>query len=64
MPESAKWRDRLDGYEPWAGKRVWKPFWGPLPDQSGNPNPSIPAELLSAWRAKYRTAIDTRQAAE
>lgn len=57
LPDSGKWAERLAGYEPWRGVRAWKAHWGPLPDQSGNPNPSIPAELLSAWRAKYRAAI-------
>lgn len=52
--DRAKWADRLGGYQPWAGKRVWSPMWGPRPDASGNPNPSIPPAMLKAWRDEER----------
>jgi hypothetical protein len=47
----AKWRERLEAFRPWEGKRPWLPFWGLPPDSAGT-NPLIPAALLGAWRAR------------
>lgn len=52
----SKWRERLDGYRPWEGKRTWHAFWGLPPDSSGY-NPLIPTEMLKAWQARYAAEI-------
>lgn len=64
LPDTALWASRLAQYKPWLphGQRGrWQPFWGPPPD-SRQRNPSIPAELLRAWRAKYEEALDSLRA--
>ncbi len=44
-----EWEHRLSSYT--AGGK-WQPFWGPRPDSSGSPNPSIPRDLLTKWRVQ------------
>ena len=60
LPDSAKWAERLDSYNPWLPmddpkRGKWQPSWGPNPDSAGT-NPSIPADLLTVWRAKLAAA--------
>jgi hypothetical protein len=47
-----EWAKRLEGHRPDLGKRCWKPFWGPPPDQLGSGH-LMPRDLLEDWRRKY-----------
>jgi uncharacterized protein YdaU (DUF1376 family) len=62
LPDSAKWAERLAGYRPWEGKRVWQPFWGPRPDSGQQPS-LIPAEMRKAWLLEYEAAKKRGEAA-
>lgn len=53
LPDSAKWSERLAGYQPWLGIRPWQPTWGLPPDSAGH-NPLIPPKMLAEWREKNR----------
>lgn len=53
LPDSAKWKARLDGHRPWLGERNWQATWGLSPDSSGV-NHSIPKAMLAEWKATYR----------
>lgn len=55
LPDSAKWAERLAGYRPWEGKRLWQPFWGPRPDSAQQPS-LIPAELRRKWLEEFEAA--------
>lgn len=50
-----EWEKRLALYK---GGGKWQPFWGPQPDSSGSPNPSIPRDLLTKFRV--RTSVVNR----
>lgn len=57
LPDTAKWKDRLDGFRPWEGKATWLPFWGPRPDTlQRNPTLELYPTLLRAWREEYEAA--------
>ncbi len=47
-----EWAKRLEGHRPDIGKRCWKPFWGPPPDQMGSGH-GFPADMLADWRRKH-----------
>ena len=47
-----EWGTRLENHRPDIGKRCWKPFWGPPPDQLGDGH-FMPKDMLADWRAKY-----------
>jgi len=47
-----EWAARMEGHRPDLGKRNWKPFWGPPPDQLGSGH-FMPPDMLKDWRAKY-----------
>lgn len=62
LPDSAKWTERLAGYRPWEGKRVWQPFWGPPPDSLQTPT-FIPPLMHRAWKTEYDAAKARGEAA-
>ncbi len=65
LPDSSKWRERLDQFKPWlphAERGQWPASWGPRPDQLGTGNVAIPGEMLKAWRAKHDAAMETQTA--
>lgn len=58
LPDTAKWKTRLDGHKPWLGPdgRCWKAAWGLSPDSSGI-NPSIPPMMLREWKQTYQAEM-------
>lgn len=62
LPDSAKWTERLAGYRPWEGRRVWQPFWGPPPDSLQTPT-FIPPLMHRAWKTEYDAAKARGEAA-
>lgn len=67
LPDSAKWAERLNSYRPWLAhtdplRGKWQSTWGLNPDSAGK-NPSIPADLLAAWRATYAAENDKLRSA-
>ncbi len=47
-----EWATRLESHRPDIGKRNWKPFWGPPPDQLGSGH-FMPEDMLEDWRSKH-----------
>lgn len=62
LPETAKWRERLDGYRPWEGRAAWLPFWGPRPESMQKPS-FIPPLMHKAWLLDYEAAKARGEAA-
>lgn len=63
LPDTAKWKERLDGYRPWEGKSTWTQRWGPPPDSYGTDNPLIPKLMLQTWRGEAAAARRARHEA-
>lgn len=57
LPDSAKWAERLNGYQPWLGKWTWLPSWGPPPDSLHNYS-AIPPLMLAEWKNTYRAEME------